>query len=103
MTKTIPPDSTASAGPGALPPSETVAQGVNQIDQQMKFRFAPSMGPLFQPALDDLPEGTDAWAFAKGYVSVTPIRAEYAGLGVGGCGFGSQAGQGRIEGRIWDQ
>ncbi len=59
------------------------------------------MGPLLFPAVEDLPEGTDAWAFAKGYVSVTPIRAEYAGLGNGGCGFESEDGKGDMEGRMW--
>ena len=58
------------------------------------------MAPLLFPAAEDLPEGTDAWAFEKGYVSVTPIRAEYAGLGPDGCGFGSEEGRG-WEGRMW--
>lgn len=100
-TKSTPPDKPSSAGPGALPPSEPASATDTESDQQLKFKFAPSMGPLLFPPPEELPEGTDAWAFAKGYVSVTPIRAEYAGIGDGGCGFASDEGKGDMDGRLW--
>jgi tubulin--tyrosine ligase len=104
-SKSVPPQksTTATAGPGALPitdPASTVASE-DMSSRQLKFHFSPNMNPLLFPAAEDLPEGTDAWAFAKGYTSVTPLRAEYAGLGEGGCGFGSEQGKGEIEGQLW--
>ena len=97
-----PKSSTADAGPAALPPSDPSTSMDIDSSKQLKFHFAPNMGPLLFPASEDLPEGTDAWAFARGFVSVTPMRAEYAGLGEGGCGFGSEEGKGYIDGRMWD-
>jgi tubulin--tyrosine ligase len=61
------------------------------------------MGPLLTPRDEDLPVGTDAWAFAKGYISVAPIRAEFGGLLAGGCGFGSDQGKEQVYGSFWDE
>ncbi|AFR92283.1 5'/3'-nucleotidase SurE [Cryptococcus neoformans C23] len=76
---------TSTAGPAALPtpapPSPIVPKETKEEDQQLKFHFAPNMHPLLFPPEGSVPEGTDAWAFAKGWISVTPMRAEYACLG----------------------
>ncbi|OWZ68943.1 5'/3'-nucleotidase SurE [Cryptococcus neoformans] len=76
---------TSTAGPAALPtpapPSPIVPKDTKEEDQQLKFHFAPNMHPLLFPPEGSVPEGTDAWAFAKGWISVTPMRAEYACLG----------------------
>jgi tubulin--tyrosine ligase len=61
------------------------------------------MGPLLTPRDEDLPVGSDAWAFAKGYISVAPIRAEFGGLQAGGCGFGSDEGKEQVFGSFWDE
>ena len=50
--------------------------------------------------MEELPEGSDAWAFAKGYVSVTPLRAGYAEVAEGAQPFANdQAGQ--WAGKAW--
>lgn len=59
------------------------------------------MGPMLNPPADQVPEGTDAWAFAQGYISVTPIRAEYAGLHHAGRPFASDAPTEDWAGRLW--
>jgi tubulin--tyrosine ligase len=73
---------------------------VEKEDKTLKFHFAPNMKPLLFPADESLPDGTDAWAFAKGWVSVTPLRAEFAGMG--DAGFGSETG-GVEAGRVWSK
>ncbi|WVQ86324.1 5'/3'-nucleotidase SurE [Cryptococcus gattii] len=70
--------SDGTPGPAALPtPSSTPAPATAQQQRQLKFRFDPNLQPVLFPSEDTLTEGTDAWALAKGYVSVTPLRAEY--------------------------
>ena len=59
------------------------------------------MVPLLTPKMEDLEVGTDGWAFAKGYCSVTPIRAEFGGLLSGGCGFQSEDGKDQVYGQLW--
>jgi len=93
---------TSTAGPGALP-SKPSSPAPPKPSGQQKFQFAPTMGPLLTPRDEDLPVGTDAWAFAKGYISVAPIRAEFGGLLSGGCGFGSDEGREQIIGSFWDE
>ncbi|WWD17425.1 5'/3'-nucleotidase SurE [Kwoniella shandongensis] len=104
---------TSTAGPAALPTPDpsSPSLGSNNDSKQaqeqgepLKFHFAPNMKPLLFPPIESLPIGSDAWAFAKGYVSVTPIRAEYAGLVDGTWGFGSEEGNGGKvgPGTIWE-
>lgn len=93
---------TSTAGPGALP-SKPSSPAPARNTGQLKFQFAPTMGPLLTPRDEDLPVGSDAWAFAKGYISVAPIRAEFGGLLAGGCGFGSDEGKGQVIGSFWDE
>nr|ODN82625.1 5'/3'-nucleotidase SurE [Cryptococcus depauperatus CBS 7841] len=75
---------TSTAGPAALPtpdpasPVSPTTPGEKEEGKQLKFHFAPNIQPLLCPAEELVPEGTDAWAFAKGWVSVTPMRAEYS-------------------------
>ncbi|ORX36795.1 survival protein sure-like phosphatase/nucleotidase [Kockovaella imperatae] len=71
---------TSSAGPGALPSDPATPVDTGQTPEQTKFHFAPAMAPLLTPSRDNLPFGTDAWAFAEGFIGVTPLRAEFAGL-----------------------
>ncbi|OCF36725.1 hypothetical protein I316_01321 [Kwoniella heveanensis BCC8398] len=108
----IPPhlSQTSTAGPGALPtpnPSSPTSPLVNagvegQVqDKQLKFHFAPNMKPLLAPPLESLPVGSDAWAFAKGYISVTPIRAQFAGPVDEGYGFGSEEAERKAPGAMW--
>lgn len=85
--------SDGTPGPAALPtpsltpaPTPTTAQTPRQ--RQLKFRFDPDLQPVLFPSEDTLTEGTDAWALAKGYVSVTPLRAEYSCVPV--AQFGSE-------------
>lgn len=92
---------TATAGPAALPTPDPASPADVGSSQQIRFHFAPTMGPLLNPSPEQVPEGTDAWAFAKGYVSVTPIRAEYAALHHGGRPFGSDEPSEQWAGRMW--
>lgn len=101
---------TGSAGPGALPtPDSSIplessddVKKASSDPGQLKFYFAPQLKPLLFTPVEELPEGTDAWAFAKGYVTVTPISAVYSGLAEGGCAFASEDGQGWQPGKLWD-
>jgi hypothetical protein len=94
----------SSAGPGAeIPKSTSTTPAAPKQIGQLKFQFAPTMAPLLTPRDEDLPVGSDAWAFAKGYVSVAPIRAEFGGLLPGGCGFGSDLGKEQTFGSFWDE
>lgn len=95
---------TSTAGPAALPtpPPSTPSASTTKEQEQIRFHFAPTMGPMLNPPVDQVPKGTDAWAFAQGYTSVTPIRAEYAGLHSAGRPFASDAPTDKWPGRIWD-
>ncbi|KAG2061862.1 sure-like protein [Suillus hirtellus] len=42
------------------------------------FKFSPDFQPLITPSLGSLPVGSDGWAIAKGYASITPLRACFA-------------------------
>jgi len=87
---------TATSGewnPADVDEANSAANG--KSDGVLRFAFAPNLHPILFP--DNLPEGTDAWAFANGYTSVTPFRAAYDGLSDTGSGFGS----GRPEGAFW--
>lgn len=103
--RSVPPriSTTASAGPGALPTPDPASpiEADPSSGEQLKFHFAPNMRPLLFPPIDSLPEGSDAWAFAKGYVSVTPLRADYAGPAGGRYGLGSEAEERCQPGRKW--
>ncbi|TYJ57020.1 5'/3'-nucleotidase SurE [Cryptococcus floricola] len=78
----------SAAGPNALPTSTNSLKTSAADDKQLKFHFAPNMKPLLFPDEKDVPEGTDAWAFAKGWTSVTPMRAEYACVAHGNFQYG---------------
>ena len=92
---------TSTAGPAAMPTPDPASPAEVETTNQIRFHFAPTMGPLLNPSPEDVQEGTDAWAFAKGYVSVTPIRAEYAALDRGGRPFGSDEPSDQWAGRVW--
>ncbi|WWC70352.1 5'/3'-nucleotidase SurE [Kwoniella pini CBS 10737] len=104
----IPPNvsNSSTAGPGALPTPYTTSPSSpnNEIsgDNQLRFHFAPNMKPLLAPSLESLPVGSDAWAFAKGYIGVTPLRAQFAGPIEGGYGFGSEEKGGKVAGSLWE-
>jgi broad specificity polyphosphatase/5'/3'-nucleotidase SurE len=84
--------------PADVPTGQTPASnGSEQDDGIQRFEFTPHLHPILFPDPETVPEGTDAWAFYHGHVSVTPIRAEYAGLEETGSGFGS----GHPDGTFW--
>ena len=76
---------TSPAGPDSL---DTNEQGVigngdygfpsSGAPDELVFKFSPEMGALINPRMADVPPGSDGWAIAKGYVSVTPLRASFA-------------------------
>ncbi|BGP44781.1 hypothetical protein JCM10450v2_000595 [Rhodotorula kratochvilovae] len=45
--------------------------------EKLHFVFAPDLGALVNPKMEDLVEGTDKHAIHSGAVSVTPIRAAF--------------------------
>jgi hypothetical protein len=61
-------DLTNIEGPGARDSQEI----------KLVFEFAPDITGLINPELSSLPVGTDGWANAKGWASVTPLRAVFA-------------------------
>lgn len=107
--------SSKEAGPAALPtpsqtpapaqPSSILAQNQpasatgdksNRQTQPLRFKFAPGMKSLLDPPIDSLPYGTDAWAFAQGWSTVVPLRAEFGGITSGGETWFERDGGGRI-------
>jgi len=42
------------------------------------FKFSPDVRSLITPAPHSVPVGSDGWAIAKGYASITPLRACFA-------------------------
>ncbi|WWC89478.1 5'/3'-nucleotidase SurE [Kwoniella dendrophila CBS 6074] len=101
----VPPESskTSTAGPAAIPDSADPAAVTSKAssDGQLKFRFGPDMKPLLFPPIESLPVGSDAWAFAKGYIGVTPMRAQFAGPIEGRYGFGKEENEGKKAGNLW--
>lgn len=72
---------TSPAGPDSLDSNEEGILGVvpnGQNTSSLTFKFSPEMGHLINPQISSLPAGSDAWAIAKGWVSVTPMRACFA-------------------------
>ncbi len=61
--------STSAAGPDA---------GVTEdpAEKRLTFKFGPDMKGILEPR--DSPFGSDGWAIAKGWASVTPLRASFA-------------------------
>lgn len=70
-------------------PSEHRGPQPEADDGRLRFEFKPRFQTILNPDPKDVPEGTDAWAFMKGYTSVTPIRAVFGELGPDGSGFGT--------------
>ncbi|PCH33616.1 sure-like protein [Wolfiporia cocos MD-104 SS10] len=77
--------SVSSAGPDS-PSEDPRGTRAGTVDRQagpndvgmLSFKFAPDMTDLIQREPSTLPVGSDGWAIAKGWVSVTPIRASFA-------------------------
>lgn len=72
----------SAAGPDSLDNgSEGILAG-SAVDGsesgELTFKFSPAMGELINPKMSNLPVGSDGWAIAKGWVSVTPLRACFA-------------------------
>ena len=44
--------------------------------KKLLFRFSPEFKDIIHPL--EVPAGTDAWALAKGWISITPLRASFA-------------------------
>ena len=63
-------------GPDA--PLSPVPRQTAQHAKELVFKFAPDMHGIVHPDLSSLPVGCDAWALAKGWASVTPLRASFA-------------------------
>ncbi|WVQ82228.1 5'/3'-nucleotidase SurE [Cryptococcus sp. DSM 104549] len=94
----------STAGPAAAPPPSSSDPSEPPAPVwPRKFLFAPDKTHIMDPDMSLVPEGTDAWAFDKGYVSVTPLRAEYAGVEDGDWGFaGERDGKVVGPGSIWE-
>ena len=75
---------TSPAGPDSLD-TNTNEEGIlangersSGAAEELVFKFSPEMGGLINPRMSDVPIGTDGWAIAKGWISVTPLRASFA-------------------------
>lgn len=42
------------------------------------FKFSPDLSDIITPSPSSVPVGSDGWAIAKGYASITPLRACFA-------------------------
>jgi len=91
------------AGPDSTrtPLAQITSQEAKDISSKdigrLIFKFSPDMTGLLDLQPSTLPEGSDSWAFEKGWVCVTPIRAS----------FGEPAAEhtyvpgGTIQDRVW--
>ncbi|KAI0691999.1 sure-like protein [Cytidiella melzeri] len=71
------PDSLDSDGRGIL--LDGSARSTSENDSSgLTFKFSPDMEGLIRPDMASLPVGSDGWAIAKGWISVTPLRACFA-------------------------
>lgn len=68
----------SSAGPDA---------DVSQNEGQLVFKFAPDMSGVLNPR--ESPVGSDGWAIAQGWASVTALRASFAEAEVSGLTHGA--------------
>ncbi|EIM87883.1 sure-like protein [Stereum hirsutum FP-91666 SS1] len=66
--------------------------------KELIFKFSPEKDEFIDPKAPEVEEGTDVWAIGKGYVSVTPLRANFAEPPAEEI-FGG--GGGGIEGQMW--
>ena len=87
--------------PTPVTPPPAKLEALSVADQRLAFYFSPDLGHTLHAKADSLPYGTDAWALAMGYISVTPLKAAFAGIEEGGCGWASEDGQGFEPGKIW--
>ncbi|KAI0348031.1 sure-like protein [Trametopsis cervina] len=70
------PDSLDSNSQGVLETPAPASSG--SAPSGLTFKFSPSMDGLIRPDMASLPVGSDGWAIAKGWISVTPLRASFA-------------------------
>lgn len=89
-----------AAGPDSPQADLTIKQ--NPVDSpvlgdtgELVFKFAPDMEGLINRKLSSIPVGSDGWAIAKGWASVTPLRASF------GEPLDEGAFIGNIEDRLW--
>lgn len=62
--------------PLSTPPSSS--QGDFTSPKSLTFKFAPDFQNLISPPLESLPVGSDGWAIAQNWASVTPLCASFA-------------------------
>ena len=72
------------AGPDST--KRTLAQTISRAAEEsvspkkigsLLFKFSPDMQGFINLPTSSLPEGSDSWAIEKGWVSVTPMRANF--------------------------
>lgn len=84
-----------TGGPDAHIDGRSISVGTNPGETEMQhakelvFRFSPDANfrKLIEPEFSSLPVGSDAWAIAQGWTSVTPLRASFAEPDFGTCGI----------------
>ncbi|EPS44324.1 hypothetical protein H072_1682 [Dactylellina haptotyla CBS 200.50] len=68
-------------GTSSPPTDESIA---NKLMDKYKFKWAPRFGDVEKASKEDSARGSDAWALQQGFISVTPLKANYLhGPGVG--------------------
>ncbi|KAJ6261397.1 hypothetical protein Dda_4067 [Drechslerella dactyloides] len=65
------------------PPAQN-GEDARKVMEKYKFRWAPRFSDVEKTAAQPSAEGSDAWALRQGYVSVTPLKANFLhGPGIG--------------------
>ncbi|KAF3927710.1 hypothetical protein ABW21_db0205210 [Orbilia brochopaga] len=68
----------------ATPPRRENGEDIGKVMDKYKFRWAPRFSDVERTAAQPEAEGSDAWALRQGYVSVTPLKANFLhGPGIG--------------------
>jgi len=69
------PDSNSNTGAAENSPGAEIAP-INVGN--LVFKFSPDLSDIITPSPSSVPVGSDGWAMAKGYASVTPLLACFA-------------------------
>ncbi|KAK6354759.1 hypothetical protein TWF696_003896 [Orbilia brochopaga] len=74
----------AADASGTPPLRKANGEDVSKVMEKYKFRWAPRFSDVEKTAAQPSAEGSDAWALRQGYVSVTPLKANFLhGPGIG--------------------
>ncbi|KAK6538805.1 hypothetical protein TWF694_010370 [Orbilia ellipsospora] len=68
----------------ASPPTGANVEEDPKVMDKYKFKWAPRFGDVEKAAKEESAKGSDAWAVMQGFISITPLKANFMhGTGIG--------------------